>query len=33
MVEGWDCWNQAGLIQSLREPEPSGERPVGDQEV
>jgi steroid delta-isomerase-like uncharacterized protein len=20
MVEGWDCWNQAGLIQSLREP-------------
>ena len=33
MVEGWDCWNQAGLIQSLREPEPSGERPVGDREV
>jgi steroid delta-isomerase-like uncharacterized protein len=21
MIEGWDCWNQAGLIQSLREPE------------
>jgi steroid delta-isomerase-like uncharacterized protein len=20
MMEGWDCWNQAGLIQSLREP-------------
>jgi steroid delta-isomerase-like uncharacterized protein len=19
MVEGWDCWNQAGLIQSLQE--------------
>jgi steroid delta-isomerase-like uncharacterized protein len=19
MVEGWDCWNQTGLIQSLRE--------------
>ena len=23
MIEGWDCWNQAGLIQSLREPESS----------
>jgi steroid delta-isomerase-like uncharacterized protein len=22
MVEGMDCWNQAGLIQSLRSPEP-----------
>src|SRR5262249_51971218 len=22
MIEGWDCWNQAGLIQSLRGPEP-----------
>jgi steroid delta-isomerase-like uncharacterized protein len=22
MIEGWDCWNQAGLIQSLREPDP-----------
>src|SRR4051812_10984809 len=21
MIEGWDCWNQAGLIQSLRGPE------------
>ena len=19
MVEGWDCWNQTGLIHSLRE--------------
>ncbi len=25
MVEGWDCWNQAGLIQSLR-----GEASEGD---
>ncbi len=23
MIEGWDCWNQAGLIQSLRESESS----------
>jgi steroid delta-isomerase-like uncharacterized protein len=23
MIEGWDCWNQAGLIQSLRGPESS----------
>jgi steroid delta-isomerase-like uncharacterized protein len=22
MIEGMDCWNQAGLIQSLRDPEP-----------
>jgi steroid delta-isomerase-like uncharacterized protein len=21
MMEGWDCWNQGGLIQSLRDPE------------
>lgn len=21
MVEGWDCWNQSGLLQSLRDPE------------
>lgn len=23
MIEGWDCWNQAGLIQSLREADSS----------
>ena len=23
MIEGWDCWNEAGLIQSLRGPESS----------
>jgi predicted ester cyclase len=23
MVEGWDCWNQGGLIHSLRDPEAS----------
>lgn len=28
MIEGWDCWNQAGLIQSLREPEPSPAPPA-----
>jgi steroid delta-isomerase-like uncharacterized protein len=32
-VEGWDCWNQAGLIQSLREPEASGARPHGVQDA
>jgi steroid delta-isomerase-like uncharacterized protein len=21
MIEGWDCWNQAGLIQALRDPD------------
>jgi steroid delta-isomerase-like uncharacterized protein len=21
MIEGWDCWNQSGMLQSLREPE------------
>src|SRR5262249_21675352 len=20
MMEGWDCWNEAGLIQSLKDP-------------
>lgn len=30
MVEGWDCWDQAGLIQSLRGPKASGEEPVSD---
>ena len=24
MAEGWDCWNQAGLFQSLREPGAAG---------
>jgi len=33
MVEGWDCWNQAGLIQSLREPEASVEKSVGYQDA
>jgi steroid delta-isomerase-like uncharacterized protein len=28
MVEGWDCWNQAGLIRSLLEPEASTADPA-----
>src|SRR5262249_25777846 len=25
MIEGWDCWNQAALIQSVRDAEAGGE--------
>jgi hypothetical protein len=24
MIEGWDCWDQAGLIQSLRDVDSGG---------
>ena len=31
MVEGWDCWNQTGLIQSLRETDASVPDLAGNQ--
>ncbi len=31
MVEGWDCWNQAGLMLSLREPVESPSDPTSIQ--
>src|SRR4051794_18193629 len=33
MVEGWDCWDRTGLIQSLRDPEGPGEESLGLQDV